>query len=331
MRNNPLPRILSLVLLASPLFVHGWRSWYFVDAGADIAGIGHALTTSLSSLSSFDKQPASTGFTGIPSLTWEIATSLFLVDPLSGQYTLSPDPLPFLGFSMGDTHYGAGIAFRRIIASPGSDLSVSTLGASGAVLPLPFLRIGASGGIILAREYTDTTTGWSFSLGILSQIFPTWRVGLSWQYFSEITWTTSRYGQNVRESFPSQLSLGTSTLTGLGEWFGEIRYTDVWHMRFVHDELCEVPSLSPLTPWTLHLGWRGKLPWWTIPFHVGIFTDHLWTYPRPMRQWSLALGLRATGKNIQFSLTWIDNYLFSLIWNENQPNERGLVSLSYLF
>ncbi|MCX7882584.1 MAG: hypothetical protein N2314_05125 [Brevinematales bacterium] len=326
--NNSLLRW-CFALVGIPLLLHGWRTWYFPDSGADSTGVGGAYTTSLTA--SPDLQPAATGFSGRPILVWDLSASLTVRDPFSGQYTLIPDPLPYLGFSIGNSQYGIGISLRRIIRSIGSDLAIYRSGLSGSWLLLPHLRVGGFVGMVSGTEYSSSTRGGTFSLGILWQINQNWRTGVSWQSLPKLEWSFSPYGRNVTEHFPSRFAIGISTFSAQGEWFGEISYTDPSTLFFSYDDITERPLFSPLTPFTFHLGWRGKLPWWNIPFHAGLWTDHLWTYPRPLRQWAFAVGLRAIGKNVQLSFTWVDSYLFSLFLPEVQPIERGLVSLSYLF
>ncbi|MFN4216116.1 MAG: hypothetical protein ACK4HQ_01750, partial [Brevinematales bacterium] len=231
----------------------------------------------------------------------------------------------------GTSFSGVGLSLRRIIGSVGSDLTVYRTGISGAWLLFPNLRVGGFCGVLLGREYTSYGTGLAFSTGALYQLSEAWRMGISWQMFSPLSWTYSLYGKDVQEKFPSRLALGITARLPRGEWFGEIDYTDTPAMGFISDGITENLSVSEITPWTIHLGWRSKLPLWDIPFHVGLFTDHLWISPQPLRQWSLTLGIRAVGKNVRLIFTWVDNYLFSLFLSDVQPMERGLVSLSYLF
>ncbi|QJR22269.1 hypothetical protein BREVNS_1519 [Brevinematales bacterium NS] len=321
---------LLILFLTGFSLLYGWRAWHVIDTGADTTGIGQAYVVSIDT-PSFDIQPASTGFVSRPLLTWDLSTSLTLVDPLSGRYQLAPDPLLSLSFSIGNSFSGVGFSLRRIIGSVGSDLAVYRTGVSGSWLLLPNLRVGGFLGGLIGKEYTSYGTGLAFSLGSLYQLSETWRLGVSWQTFSPLSWSSSLYGKEVQERFPSRLAVGFASRFAVGEWFAEIDYTDTASMGFLSDGITENLPVSELTPWTIHLGWRSKLPLWDIPFHLGLFTDHLWTSPRPLRQWSLALGIRAVGKNVRLAFTWVDNYLFSLFLSDVQPTERGLVSLSYLF
>ncbi|MFN4216784.1 MAG: hypothetical protein ACK4HQ_05240 [Brevinematales bacterium] len=93
-------KLLLIFFFAGYTFLYGWRAWYFVDTGAHSTGIGEACVASIDIPSLLDVQPASTGFSVHPMITWDIATSLTLIDPLSGHYKLAPDPLLSLSFSL---------------------------------------------------------------------------------------------------------------------------------------------------------------------------------------------------------------------------------------
>lgn len=323
--------IVLFLCLGMPLFSFGYRAWQSVDTGAEISGIGEAVSVATGSSLSMDMQPASTGLHHSPLLTWSLSASLSLRDPLSGSYSITPDPLPFLGFGLPLKNIGIGVFLRRNITSPLSDLSVSSAGISVARSIFPSFRVGMSLGPILATEHQKNSFGWYFSGGILWQIFSSLKVGLSYQRFSELHWPNSIYGREVREQFPPRLRIGAAFTTDTGEYFFQVGYTDIQGGWFERDDFRETIPFSYERPWSFHSGWRGKLPWWNIPFHLGLVSDNLWLLPSPLRQWSLAIGVTAEGKNTRITLTWMDSYLFSLLDRNIRPVERGLISFSYVF
>ncbi|URA09364.1 hypothetical protein [Thermospira aquatica] len=318
------------MLISLSLF-YGWRSWHFTDLGAEASGVGSAIAAHPASPTTMDSQPASIGLPFRTTITWNLSTSLTLRDPLSGSYNLQPDPIPFLGISTGNPLYGWGISMRRLISSYVSDLGVYTLGTGASLSVFPTLRGGVYCGILLAKEQEHITLGWNISAGVLYQITPVLRTGASWYYFPPLEWQNSLYGQKVIEQFPSRFRIGFSLTTPRGEWLSEINYTDVSGSLFTINGTNQTVKTSLLTPWDIRIGWRSQLSWLGIPYHIGIFSENLWTTPSPLKQWGITVGFVATGKNTRITLTWLDSYLFSLISRDVQPTERGMISLSYFF
>ncbi len=322
---------LLLGILVSLSSLYSWRSWHFTDPGAEASGVGTAIAAYPASPTTMDSQPASIGLPSRTTLTWNLSTALTLRDPLSGTYNLQPDPLPFLGMSTGTPLYGWGLMMRRSISSYVSDLGIYTIGSGASYSVFTALRGGVYGGLLLAREQNQTTLGWNISVGVLYQISPALRTGASWYYLSPLEWQNSPYGQKVVEQFPSRFRLGVALTIPQGESLLEISYTDVAGGFILINGTNQTITTTPLTPWDIRIGWRSQLPGLRIPYHLGIFSDHIWISPTPLRQWGLAFGFVASGKNTRITLTWIDSYIFSLISRDIQPTERGMISLSYLF
>lgn len=321
--------MVGLLVVTGSLF--GWRSWFWVDEGALVSGIGGVGAPLVESPASIDVQPASVGLPSEFRAVWGVSASLRIVDPLSGRYDLSPDPFSLVGVSYGGASYGVGVVVRRLLSSLVSDFRVYGTSLGVAMNLGSLVRVGVIGGAVWGFEQQQTVLGYRGGAGILWQVAGSFTVGVSGEMMSPLVWKNTIYGEEVQESFPFRVRSGVAWKYEGGQVFFQIRYTDGEGLRFDRDGVVEKPEVSFLSSWDVYAGWRGKLPWRDIPVHCGVFSDQLWTTPYPLRQWAFAFGVVAMGKNVRITLTWVDSYLFSLVSRDVLPRERGMVDLTYRF
>ncbi len=326
-----IPGLVLIFFLSQPAY--SWRSYDRFHVGAEADGVGSAFVGDASSEIAAHHNPA--GLAQVDksfSLNYEVYTSVIIDDLLATPPRLDFDSFSFFSLYSRVKQWHFSLSLNTLFNSFGTDqLYARGLKLSVAYPLFKNLSIGGGLGPVLLMESSGWGYAFHYNLGVLWQISPRLKWGLSFHSPFSTTWQQTVLGNQLSESFPWLLETGISwVVSPRSILYFSLDYTGIDTVSFVLDNVDSSPQFGGNIWYRLHphIGYRFLEPRTGAHLSVGLQSDSDYYETGSVQQYQLSLGVRFYGKRAVFNASLIDSLLISLIYPENNHEEKMNFSVS---
>lgn len=323
-----------ILIFLSSAEVHSWRTYNPFALGSDANGIGGAYVGDASSEFAIYYNPAGmVQLSSNLSFTYEIASSVEIVDVLAWNVSVDFDYFPFFSLTGSVNEWKWGVSVTTLFHSvlQQNDMSIRSVNFTAAYPILPNLSVGAGIGPVIATERTGNGFSYAWNVGLLWKVMEPLQLGLCFHSPIELQWSKTENGGSLYEVFPFIVDLGgTYRLNENMFLFGSLAYINIDSIRYVLDGA----DLSPVFDGNIfgrvhpHFGVRFLEEHTGAHISLGVMMDSSYYDKGSVNQYLLTAGVQAYGKNLVFRASLIDSLLFSLLNRYNVREEKINVSIS---
>lgn len=335
MKSKGLIFLLSIVLAAAaanPLF--SWRTYNQFSLGSEANGVGGAYVGDASSEFAIYYNPAGLVQLSNLSFTYEIASTIEIVDILAWDLQVKFDYFPFFSMtgSVNEVKWGVSVTtlFHSVLQQ--NDLSVRSVNFSIAYPVFPNLSVGAGIGPVFATERNGFGMSYAWNIGLLWKVVEDLQLGICFHSPIDIQWSKTGTGGALYETFPLILDLGGMYRLNENVFlFGSLAWLNIDSIRYVLDGNDYSPKFDGNIFGRIHPHFGVQFLEEHTGAHVsvGVMMDSSYFDTGSYNQYFLTLGLRAYGKNLVFRASVIDSLLFGLMNRYNIREEK--INLSFSF